>query len=106
MKPRVIAPIQAKSEKMRVTGPFIFDRSTDWSQNDDHKTTVSVYSLRARAFPSVSTPVTWREVATCAKQGKSQLLSFQAQDVVARAKQQDDLFSPVLKLKQKLLVLR
>jgi len=74
----------------------------DWSQNDDHKTTVSVYSLRAKAFPSVSTPLTWREVATCAKLGKSQLLSFQAQDVVARAKRQGDLFSSVLKLKQKL----
>ncbi|HEY8866479.1 MAG TPA: non-homologous end-joining DNA ligase, partial [Solirubrobacteraceae bacterium] len=37
----------------------------DWSQNDEHKTTVNVYSVRARERPTVSTPVTWDEVAHC-----------------------------------------
>jgi len=31
----------------------------DWSQNDHHKTTVCVYSLRAKDHPTVSTPLTW-----------------------------------------------
>ena len=34
----------------------------DWSQNDEHKTTVNVYSLRARERPTVSTPLDWDEV--------------------------------------------
>ena len=37
----------------------------DWSQNDRNKTTVCAYSLRARELPTVSTPVTWDEVAAC-----------------------------------------
>src|SRR6185437_11402050 len=39
----------------------------DWSQNDEHKTTVNVYSLRARERPTVSTPLTWDEVEALAK---------------------------------------
>jgi len=35
----------------------------DWSQNNRHKTTIAVYSLRARPEPTVSTPVTWEELA-------------------------------------------
>ncbi len=34
----------------------------DWSQNHQRKTTIAVYSLRARERPTVSTPVTWEEV--------------------------------------------
>ena len=71
----------------------------DWSQNDPHKTTVCVYSLRAKTEPTVSTPVTWAEVAKCAK-GKA--LSFTAPEVLARVKKSGDLFAPVLSLKQKL----
>ena len=29
----------------------------DWSQNNRHKTTVAVYSLRARERPTASTPL-------------------------------------------------
>ncbi len=43
----------------------------DWSQNDDHKTTVNVYSLRARERPTVSTPVAWKEVEQCLAKGRS-----------------------------------
>ncbi len=74
----------------------------DWSQNDDHKTTVCVYSLRAKERPTVSTPVTWDEVEACLKKGDPNLLVFDAEQVLTRAKKHGDLFEPVLKLKQKL----
>jgi bifunctional non-homologous end joining protein LigD len=35
----------------------------DWSQNNPSKTTVTAYSLRAGPTPTVSTPLTWDEVA-------------------------------------------
>jgi bifunctional non-homologous end joining protein LigD len=74
----------------------------DWSQNDDHKTTINVYSLRAKERPTVSTPVTWKEVeaGTTAK-GAARLI-FGPDDVVKRVKREEDLFAPVLTLKQKL----
>jgi bifunctional non-homologous end joining protein LigD len=74
----------------------------DWSQNDDHKTTVCVYSLRAKDRPTVSTPVEWKEVENCLKKGDPKLLVFDSDQVLARFKQHGDLFAPVLKLKQKL----
>jgi bifunctional non-homologous end joining protein LigD len=74
----------------------------DWSQNDQYKTTVCVYSLRAKERPTVSTPVTWREVERCAKKEDAELLVFDAKQVVERANKLGDLFEPVLKLKQKL----
>jgi bifunctional non-homologous end joining protein LigD len=48
----------------------------DWSQNDVHKTTVCVYSLRAKDQPTVSTPVTWDEVSTALKKKDSKRLTF------------------------------
>ncbi len=74
----------------------------DWSQNDPHKTTVCVYSLRAKDHPTVSTPVTWDEVAMTLKKKNVKLLTFEAGDVLKRVKKHGDLFAPVLKLKQKL----
>jgi len=74
----------------------------DWSQNDQHKTTVAVYSLRARERPTVSTPVKWEEVERAFKKKHAGLLLFEAPQVVARAEKMGDLFEPVLKLKQKL----
>ncbi len=74
----------------------------DWSQNDEHKTTISVYSLRAREHPTVSTPVTWDEVERALKKKDAGLLLFEAQDVLARMEKMGDLFEPVQKLKQKL----
>jgi bifunctional non-homologous end joining protein LigD len=70
----------------------------DWSQNDEHKTTVSVYSLRAREHPTVSTPLTWDEVHA----GDADALVFEADDVLARVEEHGDLFAPVQKLKQPL----
>jgi len=74
----------------------------DWSQNDDHKTTVSVYSLRARERPTVSTPVTWDEVERTLKKKDPKLLVFESRRVLERIEELGDLFAPLLKLKQKL----
>ncbi|HEV3511578.1 MAG TPA: non-homologous end-joining DNA ligase [Candidatus Sulfotelmatobacter sp.] len=74
----------------------------DWSQNDEHKTTVAVYSLRARQHPTASTPVTWDEVERALKKKDAGLLVFEAPQVVARFDKMGDLFEPVLELKQKL----
>jgi bifunctional non-homologous end joining protein LigD len=74
----------------------------DWSQNDEHKTTVSVYSLRAREHPTVSTPVTWEEVERALKKKDPSLLVFEAPKVLERFEKMGDLHAPVLKLKQNL----
>jgi bifunctional non-homologous end joining protein LigD len=72
----------------------------DWSQNNRHKTTIAVYSMRARPRPTVSTPVTWDEVADCAA-GRDPL-TFEANDVIARVDTHGDLFSDVLTVRQAL----
>ena len=74
----------------------------DWSQNDDHKTTISVYALRARERPTVSTPITWEEVENCLKKKDAGLLVFESQQTLARVEKLGDLFRPLLRLKQKL----
>ncbi len=74
----------------------------DWSQNDEHKTTIGVYSLRARERPTVSTPVKWEEVEKALKKKDGSSLVFEAEQVLQRVKKMGDLFEPVLKLKQKL----
>ena len=74
----------------------------DWSQNDDHKTTVNVYSLRAKDYPTVSTPVSWEEVESVVRKRNAKQLSFEAKEVLKRVEEMGDLFSPVLTLKQKL----
>lgn len=66
----------------------------DWSQNARHKTTIGVYSLRARPEPTVSTPVTWDEVEACADSRVE--LRFQWGDVLARVDALGDLFAGVL----------
>ena len=74
----------------------------DWSQNDEHKTTISVYSLRARERPTVSTPVRWDEVEHALKKKNAALLVFESAQVLSRVEKIGDLFAPVLTLKQKL----
>jgi bifunctional non-homologous end joining protein LigD len=74
----------------------------DWSQNDEHKTTIAVYSLRARERPTVSTPVAWEEVERTLKKRDPNLLVFEAMQTVARVEKLGDLFAPVLELKQRL----
>jgi bifunctional non-homologous end joining protein LigD len=74
----------------------------DWSQNDAHKTTVCVYSLRAVERPSVSTPVTWDELEASVGARREAALRFGTKDVLERVERNGDLFEPVAKLKQKL----
>ncbi|MDQ6779418.1 MAG: DNA ligase D, partial [Actinomycetota bacterium] len=68
----------------------------DWSQNDAHKTTVTVCSVRARDRPTVSTPLSWDEVQRCRDEPASELLSFETDEVLARVQERGDLFAPAL----------
>ncbi len=74
----------------------------DWSQNDEHKTTVAAYSLRATASPSVSTPLAWEEVERCAAAGDAGLLAFDPAAVLERVRDRGDLFAPVERERQRL----
>jgi bifunctional non-homologous end joining protein LigD len=65
----------------------------DWSQNNGSKTTIAPYSLRARQFPTVSTPITWPEVESCRQ---PQDLFFTAEDTLSRVEEHGDLFAPLL----------
>jgi bifunctional non-homologous end joining protein LigD len=74
----------------------------DWSQNHRRKTTIAVYSLRARERPTVSTPVTWDEVGRAVERDDADSLVFEAANVLKRVEQHGDLFAPILELKQAL----
>jgi bifunctional non-homologous end joining protein LigD len=74
----------------------------DWSQNDEHKTTVGVYSLRARDQPTVSTPLTWDEIEAVRVSRDPDDLVFTSADVLARVAEHGDLFAPVATLEQEL----
>jgi bifunctional non-homologous end joining protein LigD len=74
----------------------------DWSQNDEHKTTICVYSLRAKPRPTVSTPIDWEEVERGAASGDPELLAFDSEQALGRVAERGDLFAPVLELRQAL----
>jgi bifunctional non-homologous end joining protein LigD len=74
----------------------------DWSQNDVHKTTICVYSLRAREHPTVSTPLRWKEVEEALGSSESDRLVFEAAEVLERVEKHGDLFAPVLDQQQAL----
>ena len=74
----------------------------DWSQNDDHKTTICVYSLRARPRPTVSTPLAWEEVEACAQKGDAEALVFDSDMVLDRVGRMGDLYGGVLEMRQEL----
>ena len=88
--------ISKMQKSLRTAKVFI-----DWSQNDSHKTTICVYSLRAKERPSVSTPVEWEEVESVLKKKDPNRLSFLHDEVLRRVEDRGDLFAPVLQLKQK-----
>ena len=71
----------------------------DWSQNSRHKTTIAVYSVRARPHPTVSTPVTWDEVEAAAE---GEPLAFETADVLDRVDEMGDLFADTLTITQRL----
>lgn len=74
----------------------------DWGQNDDNKTTVTVYSLRATAEATVSTPLLWREIEQTIRHRDPSRLVFRSEDVIRRMEKWGDLFEPVLKQVQQL----
>jgi bifunctional non-homologous end joining protein LigD len=76
----------------------------DWSQNMDTKTTATVYSLRANTFPSVSTPLSWREVQRAARSDaeSERLGALGPEDVLKMVSRRGDLFAPVLQIRQTL----
>ncbi len=89
--------VSRMTKKLRPGKVFV-----DWSQNDDHKTTVTVYSVRAKERPTVSTPITWDEAVACRDGADPEVLTFETTDVLRRVEQQGDLFAPVESAKQKL----
>src|SRR5437868_3125622 len=92
---RVVADM---AKNLRVGKVFI-----DWSQNADHKTTVAVYSLRAkRARPYVSMPVRWQELTRAVQKSNPKLLDFEPKEALQRLRRSGDLFAPILSLKQSL----
>jgi bifunctional non-homologous end joining protein LigD len=74
----------------------------DWSQNDEHKTTVCVYSLRAQPRPTVSTPVTWEELDMAIERKDRASLYFEVEGVLERAREKGDLFKAVVTTQQEL----
>jgi bifunctional non-homologous end joining protein LigD len=78
----------------------------DWSQNARFKTTVSVYSLRARLRPTASTPVSWDELEVACDNNDADALAFEPDQVLKRVERLGDLMAPVLELKQSLPVLK
>jgi bifunctional non-homologous end joining protein LigD len=110
---RALGQLLAKREPDRVTVIMRKDERpgkvfVDWSQNDRHKTTVCAYSLRGKARPTVSAPVTWDEVSDALDTGdpETDALMFEAGDVLERVEQLGDLYRPNLELEQELPALR
>src|SRR5258706_2800151 len=104
---RAIAQVLENEDRAHVTSNMRKDLRkgkvfVDWSQNDRHKTTVCVYSLRARSQPTGSTPVEWAELERALRKGDPAGLSFETDDVLKRVKKKGDLFEAVLKVKQRL----
>ncbi|HET8565099.1 MAG TPA: non-homologous end-joining DNA ligase [Solirubrobacterales bacterium] len=105
---QAVAQIVAKQDPENVLAKMgkKTDRSgkvfIDWYQNNERKTTIAVYSLRARERPTCSTPVSWGEVESAADSGKGEHLVFETTDVLKRLDEQGDLFAPVLELEQQL----
>ena len=83
----------------RLRGGKVF---VDWSQNDDHKTTVNVYSVRARERPTVSTPVSWAQVQACHDAGDPEMLTFDTDETLDRVARDGDLFAMLLSTTQEL----
>lgn len=104
---RAVADLLAQHHPKLVTATMTKSRRRgrvliDWSQNDEHKTTVSVYSLRATPTPRVSAPVSWEEAQACRDSGDAAPLQLGPGEVLRRAREHGDLFAPALTLRQQL----
>ncbi|HEY5046043.1 MAG TPA: DNA ligase D [Solirubrobacteraceae bacterium] len=93
--PRHVLSRMAKDSR---TGKVLID----WSQNDEHKTTVCVYSLRARERPTISTPLIWEEVEQASRRRRERELSAEPRALLRRVERHGDLFEPLLSLSQEL----
>jgi bifunctional non-homologous end joining protein LigD len=93
--PKLVVSSMSKS----VRGGKVF---VDWSQNDEHKTTACVYSLRAKERPTASTPVRWDEIEAALEARDGARLTFESEETLARVSEHGDLFAPVLELEQAL----
>jgi bifunctional non-homologous end joining protein LigD len=93
--PKEVVSTQAKEKRKNKV-------LVDWYQNASFKTTVGVYSVRARERPTVSTPLTWDEVEAAAESGDADSLRFETDDVLARVETHGDLFAPLLEVEQPL----
>ncbi|MFB4312671.1 non-homologous end-joining DNA ligase [Actinomadura sp. 21ATH] len=81
--------VVSKMEKRLRKGKVL----VDWSQNNPAKTTVAPYSLRAADSPSVSAPVTWKELEGCDDAAR---LRFGPDEVLSRVDEHGDLLAPLL----------
>lgn len=98
---RAVATTLESREPDRVVSSMRKDRRggkvlIDWSQNDASKTTVAAYSLRARAGPTVSAPVTWAELEAAVAAEAPDRLRFGPDDVRRRIEQLGDLHAALL----------
>jgi len=66
----------------------------DWSQNTEHKSMVCVYSVRAKARPTVSTPLRWGELEAALDAADAEALAFEMGDVLERVGAHGDLWLP------------
>jgi bifunctional non-homologous end joining protein LigD len=98
MEARFPDEVVSRQAKARRAGRVLID----WSQNDPHKTTASVYSLRAREQPTASTPLEWEEVEAAAEAGNAAALVFTIDDLRRRIAAKGDLYAPLLSQKQEL----
>lgn len=104
---RAVAHLLERRDGDLVTANMSKDRRrgrvlVDWSQNNAHKTTVGVYSLRARSRPTVSTPLAWNEVQGAVAAEDHQRLVFETDATLARVEEHGDLFAPMHELSQAL----
>ncbi len=104
---RALAQLLEREDRIRVVSNMRKDLRrgkvlVDWSQNSEHKTTVGVYSLRARERPTVSTPLAWEEVEGMVAREDPDVLTFDARDVLRRVNEHGDLFAPAVDLRQRL----
>jgi len=104
---RAVAELMEKDHPTKVTSRMTKQLRRgkvfiDWSQNDQHKTTICVYSLRARECPTISTPLTWEEVQRASRRRREVELSAEPRALLERVERHGDLFAPLLSLTQTL----
>lgn len=90
--------VVSRQAKARRAGRVLID----WSQNDPHKTTAIVYSVRARERPTASTPLEWDEIEAAADFGDAAALTFTVDELIARVAAKGDLYAPLLSQRQEL----